>query len=196
VPLPAGMLQYAAGYQYRLEKFEQNPSPALASGSIAGLGGAQKPIDEDRYVNAVFGELNIPVIKNLDLNLAARYDDYSDVGSTTNWKGNVRWQPMETLLLRGSYGTGFRAPTLIDLYNPVVLGTSAEFNDPVTGQNSLQVNELSGGNKNLKPETSTQYSLGLVFQPQGRKCDLAAVNPGNCLPGGIGQPALHGLGDS
>jgi iron complex outermembrane recepter protein len=165
VPLPAGTMQYAAGYQYRLEKFEQNPSAALSSGSIAGLGGAQKPIDEDRYVNAVFGELNIPVIKNLDLNLALRYDDYSDVGSTTNWKGNVRWQPLETLLLRGSYGTGFRAPTLIDLYNPVVLGTSAEFNDPVTGQTSLQVNELSGGNQKLKPENSTQYSLGLVFQP-------------------------------
>lgn len=163
--LAAGMMQYAAGYQFRLEEFKQVPSPALSSGSIAGLGGAQKPIDEDRYVNAVFGELNIPVIKDLDLNLAARYDDYSDVGSTTNWKANVRWQPSQQLLLRGSYGTGFRAPTLVNLYDPVVLGTSSEFNDPVTGQTSIQVNELSGGNPNLKPETSKQYSLGLVFQP-------------------------------
>ncbi|MGL6108551.1 MAG: TonB-dependent receptor domain-containing protein, partial [Rubrivivax sp.] len=104
-------------------------------------------------------------IKNLDLNLAARYDDYSDVGSTTNWKANVRWQPTQQLLLRGSYGTGFRAPTLTDLWNPVVLGTSSEFNDPVTGQQSLQVNEFSGGNSKLAPETSKQYSLGLVFQP-------------------------------
>ncbi len=80
------------------------------SGDIAGLGGATKPVDEGRNVNAVFGELNIPVIKNLDLNLATRYDGYNDVGSTTNWKGNLRWQPMQQLLLRGSYGTGFRAP--------------------------------------------------------------------------------------
>ena len=128
--LPAGTMQYAAGYQYRTEKLKLTPSAALLSGDIAGLGGATKPIDADRYVNAVFGELNIPVIKNLDLNLAARYDDYSDVGSTTNWKANVRWQPTQQLLLRGSYGTGFRAPTLTDLWDPQVLGTSAPVQRP------------------------------------------------------------------
>ena len=79
----------------------------------------------------LFGELNIPVIKNLDLNLAARWDDYSDVGSTTNWKGNVRWQPTQQVLLRGSYGTGFRAPTLNNLYEPQVLQTSATIQDPI-----------------------------------------------------------------
>jgi iron complex outermembrane receptor protein len=165
MPMPAGTLQYAAGYQYRLEELKLDPSAALTSGSIAGLGGATKPIDQDRYINALFGELNIPIIKNLDLNLAARYDNYSDVGSSTNWKGNVRWQPIEQLLLRASYGTGFRAPTLRDVYDPQVLGTSAQFDDPVTGQTDLQVNELTGGNPDLTPEDSTQYSLGLVFQP-------------------------------
>lgn len=164
-PMPAGTLQYAAGYQYRKEELRKDPSPALLSGDIAGLGGATKPIDVDRNINAVFGELNIPIIKNLDLNLAARYDDYSDAGSSTNWKGNLRWQPTQQLLLRASYGTGFRAPTLTDLYDPQVLGTSAEFNDPVTGQQNLQVNELTGGNPNLEPETSKQFSMGLIFQP-------------------------------
>ncbi len=164
-PLPAGPLQYAAGYQYRHESLVQTPAPAQFSGDIAGLGGATKPIDADRSVNAFFGELNIPVIKNLDVNLALRWDDYSDFGSTTNWKGNFRWQPMQQLLLRGSYGTGFRAPTLSDLYSPIVLGTSSQFDDPVTGQTDLQVNEFSGGNPNLNPEESTQYSLGFVLQP-------------------------------
>jgi iron complex outermembrane receptor protein len=164
-PLPAGPLQYAAGYQYRHESLVQTPAPAQFTGDIAGLGGATKPIDADRSVNAFFGELNIPVIKNLDVNLAIRWDDYSDFGSTTNWKGNFRWQPMQQLLLRGSYGTGFRAPTLSDLYSPIVLQTSSQFDDPVTGQTDLQVNEFSGGNPNLNPETSTQYSLGFVFQP-------------------------------
>ncbi len=128
--LPAGELQYAAGYQYRSESLKLDPSPALLSGDIAGLGGATKPIDVSRSVNGLFGELNIPVIKNLDLNLAARYDSYSDVGSTSTYKGNIRYQPTATVLLRGSYGTGFRAPTLTDLWNPQVLGTSAQFNDP------------------------------------------------------------------
>jgi iron complex outermembrane receptor protein len=164
--LPAGMMQYAAGYQYRTEKLTLSPSAALLSGDIAGLGGATKGWEADRNVNAVFGELNIPVIQNLDLNLAARYDDYSDVGSTTNWKANVRWQPTQQLLLRGSYGTGFRAPTLNNLNEPNVLQTSATIQDPDPAtQFSGQVNELTGGNKDLKPETSSQYSLGLVFQP-------------------------------
>jgi len=165
MPLPAGAMQYAAGLQYRHESLVQTPAPAQFTGDIAGLGGATKPIDADRSVYAVFGELNIPVIKSLDLNLALRWDDYSDFGSTTNWKGNVRWQPIQQLMLRGSYGTGFRAPTLVDLYQPIVLATSSQFDDPVTGQTDLQVNERSGGNPNLQPETSTQYSLGFVFQP-------------------------------
>jgi iron complex outermembrane recepter protein len=163
-PLPAGTMQYAAGYQFRNEKLQLSPSAALLSGDIAGLGGATKPINESRNVNAVFGELNIPVIKDLDLNLAARYDDYSDVGSTTNWKANARWQPTQQLLLRGSYGTGFRAPTLSNVYDPLTNQSSATIQDPVTGFVG-QVNEITGGNRNLKPETSTQGSLGLVFQP-------------------------------
>ena len=67
--------------------------------------------------------------------------------------------------MRASYGTGFRAPSLQDLWYPVTLGSSAQFNDPVTNQSDLQVNEVTGGNPNLKPEESTQYSFGLVFQP-------------------------------
>jgi iron complex outermembrane receptor protein len=163
--LPAGMMMYAAGYQYRSEDLTQTPSPAQYTGDIAGLGGATKPIDADRTVNAFFGELNIPIVKNFDANLALRWDDYSDFGSTTNWKGNLRWQPTQQLLVRGSYGTGFRAPTLSDLYSPQVLQTSSQFNDPVTGQNDLQVNDLNGGNPDLQPETSTQWSVGMVFQP-------------------------------
>lgn len=163
--LPAGMLQYAAGYQYRRDTFSQTPAPALFSGDIAGLGGAEKPIDANRNINAFFGELSVPIVKNLDGGVALRWDDYSDFGSTTNWKGNLRWQPTQQVMLRGSYGTGFRAPTLRDLYDPQVLQTSSQFTDPVTGQQNLQVNEITGGNPKLRPETSQQWSAGLVFQP-------------------------------
>ncbi len=167
VSLPAGDMAYAAGYQYRKENLQLNPSAALLSGDIAGLGGATKPIDESRNITGLFGELNIPVIKNLDLNLAARYDKYSDVGSTSTYKGNLRYQPIDAVLLRGSYGTGFRAPTLTDLWTPQTLGTSAQFNDPAfpgADGRDLQVNEFGGGNSELKPETSRQWSLGGVWQ--------------------------------
>ena len=163
--LPAGEMNYAVGYQFRGESYQTNPSAAQFTGDIAGLGGATKGINESRNINSVYGELQIPVVKNLDVNLAARYDNYSDVGSKSTYQANFRWQPTAQWLFRGNYGTGFRAPTLSDLWTPQVLGTSAQFNDPVTGESDIQVNELSGGNPNLKPETSTNWTLGVVWQP-------------------------------
>jgi len=163
--LPAGVSQYAAGAQFRKERLTLNPSEALLSGDIAGLGGATLPVDRDRKVSAVFGELALPIIKTLDGTVAARYDDYDDAGNRATYKGSLRWQPTSTVLVRGSVGTGFRAPTLLDLWQPQTLGTSAQFRDPLTGQSNLQVNELSGGNPNLKPEKSRQKSLGLIVQP-------------------------------
>ena len=80
VKLPAGTMQYAAGYQFRRETLKTTPAAALEAGDISGLGGATLPIDADRNINALFAELNIPIIKNLDGNLALRWDDYSDVG--------------------------------------------------------------------------------------------------------------------
>jgi iron complex outermembrane receptor protein len=163
--LPAGAMSYAMGYQWRKEQIDLQPSPALGSGDIAGLGGATPPMNKDRTVNAIFGEVLIPIIKDLEGNAAIRYDDYNDVGATTNYFVNLRWQPVRQLLLRTAYGTGFRAPTLLDLYQPQVFGTTEQFQDPLTGQANLQVNAFSGGNPNLKPETSEQWSVGFVWQP-------------------------------
>ncbi len=163
--LPAGEMNYAAGYQYRKESYVTSPGAALFTGDIAGMGGATKGIDVGRNINSLFGELQIPVIKNLDLNLAARLDDYSDFGNQTNYMANFRWQPVQQFLVRGNYATGFRAPTLANIYTPVTLGTSVIFYDPVTDQNGLQVNQWGGGNPNLQPEKSNQWTLGAVWQP-------------------------------
>ncbi len=157
--------QYALGLQSRKEKYVTSPSAAYQSGDISGLGGSVVPIDRSRTVNSAFGELSIPVLKSLEINLAARDDKYNDVGNSANWKGNFRWQPIKEVVLRGSYGTGFRAPSLVDLWTPQTLGTSEQFNDPGTKQSGLQVNSLTGGNPNLKPEKSKQYSFGVVWQP-------------------------------
>jgi iron complex outermembrane receptor protein len=165
MPLPAGPLQYAVGLSWREETLVTTPSPALGTGDIAGLGGSVPPVDQSRRINAAYTEFNIPIFKGFEASLAARYDDYSDVGSTDNYYANLRWQPHRTVLLRGAYGTGFRAPTLIDLYQPITLGASEQFNDPISGDPNLQVNAFSGGNPNLKPETSKQWSLGFVWQP-------------------------------
>ena len=164
--LPAGAVQYAAGLQFRDEKYKTDPSAALFSGDIAGLGGATPPVDRARKITSAFGELNVPLIKGLEGNVSMRNDRYNDVGNSNTYKASLRWQPTRQLLLRGSTGTGFRAPSLSELWLPQTVGTSAQFTDPADPNNpNLQVPELSGGNPNLKPEKSKQSSLGIVFSP-------------------------------
>lgn len=164
--LPAGPLQYAAGFQFRRESYETTPSAALFTGDIAGLGGATAPVDRARDIKALYLEVNVPIIKDLEVNAAVRSDNYSDFGTTTNWKASARWQPIKSLLLRASAGTGFRAPTLTDLWLPQTVGASEQFTDPAFPNNpNIQVNNVSGGNPLLQPETSKQYSLGVVWAP-------------------------------
>ena len=174
--LPAGPLAVAFGGELRKEKFDDNPLPVLNSGDIIGSGGNQLPVNADRTVRAAFLELAVPILAKLDGQLAVRYDHYNDFGSTTNPKVALRWQPTEMLLLRGSANTGFRAPTLPDLYAPIAqANTGSPWDDPLRCRvggippnpndcnNQFSVHQ--GGNPNLKPEKSRQYSLGLILEP-------------------------------
>lgn len=164
--LPAGMSQYAVGAQFHDAEIVTSPSPALETGDIAGLGGGVPPINRSRKITSFFGELNVPILKGLEGNVSMRNDDYNDVGRSNTWKANMRWQPMTGVVLRASSGTGFRAPTLSDLWTPQTVGTSAQFTDPAFPTTpNLQVPELSGGNPDVKPETSKQSSIGMVFSP-------------------------------
>ena len=127
-------------------------------------------------------------MKGLDLDLAARYDNYKNGFGVSfhnlSPKAALRFQPMKELLLRGSYGEGFRAPTLYENLRPFTSGnnTNSSYNDPVRCPNGVPVNSSNivgdlqdecnvqqptalQGDKNLKPEKSKQYSLGLVFAP-------------------------------
>jgi iron complex outermembrane receptor protein len=163
---PGGQAQYAGGLQYVNYGFSRNPDAALASGDIAGLGGAQKPLEKDRSLTALFGELSVPVTRDLEINGSARHDNYSDFGGASTYKTSARWKLTPSSVVRASLGTGFKAPSLSSLWTPQVLGTSAQFTDPKFPQNAnLQVNELSGGNPDLKPEKSKQNSIGIVLTP-------------------------------
>ena len=172
--LPAGPLSVAVGGESRKEKLDLINASFLSSGDIIGGAGALPSLTgASRRVSAVFGELNIPIVKTLEGDVQVRYDSYSDVGSTTNPKFSLRWQPTSSFLLRGSYGTGFRAPTLSDLFNPQLrTNTNGSFSDPlrcpVTGSGNdcnLQFNSLRGGNPLLKPEKSNQYDVGAIWEP-------------------------------
>ena len=186
VSLSAGALAVAFGGEYRKEKFSTDPSAAIASGDIAGYGGNFLPVDVSRNVEAVFAELNVPLLKDvlaaksLELGIAGRYDNYQGTGNKTTPKVDVRWRPLEQLLVRASYGKGFRAPSLIEIYGPQTTGvTNAGLNDParcdVPDANGnthhdpkdcgTQFPTLQGGNTKLKPELSDNYTVGIVFEP-------------------------------
>ena len=72
---------------------------------------------------------DLPFARELSLDVAGRYSDYNNFGSTTNSKFGLKWKPIDSLLVRATYGTGFRAPTVDDLYGGTV-STRDSFTDP------------------------------------------------------------------
>jgi iron complex outermembrane receptor protein len=163
IKAPAGMIRFAVGAALVDENLAINPSAAYQSGDVSGYGGSQLPLTASRNSSAVFGELSVPIITHLDADLAVRTDRYPNA-TATNPKISLRYQPLSQVLFRGSYGKGFREPSLPEQYNQQTLGTSATFVDPKFGT-SAQYNVLAGGNPNLNPEKSEQASLGMVLDP-------------------------------
>ena len=164
--LSGGPLGIAAGVQARDESYTLTPAAATLTGDVIGLGGAITPVDAKRTVWAMFAETSIPLTKEFEGSLAVRRDSYSDFGTTTNWKASGRYQPSSSFLARGSMGTGFKAPSLVNLFTPTQINTSEQFTDPkFPGNGQVQVTSIGGGNPLLTPEKSKQFSLGVVFSP-------------------------------
>jgi iron complex outermembrane receptor protein len=174
----SGPLALALGGEYRLEKFSFTPSAAYQIGDVAGFGGNILPVDKSRHVFSIYGETSIPILKNLEMDVGVRYDDYQTVGNTTNPKVSLRWVAMPELLLRGSYGTGFRAPSLTDLYTPqassVTANGSRDFlRCPVLATGAPadcnnQFPTITGGQPGLSPEKSKSGTVGFVWEPTQR----------------------------
>jgi len=172
--LPGGNFTGAVGAEVRRETFAYDPAAAVQTGDIAGQGGNQLPEDAARMVESAFLEINAPIIHGLDADAAVRYDHYQGVGSTVNPKGSLKFQPTDWLLLRTSAGSGFRAPSLTDLFagqasSVTANGTRDPIKCPTPDPNNLacgaQFSTITGGNPNLTPEKSTSLTLGAVFQP-------------------------------
>src|SRR6266700_717128 len=123
--LSGGPLALAVGTDGRREGFALTPSPAIQSGDISGYGGNFLPVDKSRMVGAGYAELVAPVVRGVELTGALRYDHYENVGAKTSPKVGARWQPAKEVVLRVSWGKGFRAPALTELYQPQVVGVTA-----------------------------------------------------------------------
>jgi outer membrane receptor protein involved in Fe transport len=111
----------------------------------------------------VFGRANArPLLHRLDLQIAARYEDIEDAGQTTNPKYAVRWQPVPPVLLRASYGTGYRAPALTELERPEANQNQTLFDRRRNNERYLML-VTSGSDPNLAPETSETFNYGAVI---------------------------------
>ncbi|MFC5511596.1 TonB-dependent receptor [Massilia jejuensis] len=173
--LPAGAVGMALGAELRREKFAYDPSVAIQTGDIAGLGGNAFPVVGARNVGSLYAELGVPILAKLDADVAVRYDRYQGVGHTVNPKASLRWQPVDSLLLRSAVGKGFRAPSLTDLYTPQATGITGNGSRDylrcptlATGAPrdcNFQFSTITGGNPNLKPEKSLSITAGVVWEP-------------------------------
>ncbi|MDO8651048.1 MAG: TonB-dependent receptor [Undibacterium sp.] len=196
--LPGGPLMFGAGLNFNREAYESKPSlfrQGKLADPVAGTlcdGTTANPCDQrfgdaasaptysaSRHSTGLFGELIMPVTKTLELGTALRVDNYSDFGNATTAKANFRWTPTSTVLIRGSVGNGFHAPTVPQV-NAALQGygvTSEKYlctpelqavataHGAICQSGNRQYDQIAGGNPNLQPEKSKQATLGIRFEP-------------------------------
>jgi len=182
-----GEAQLGIGVDFRDYKYDRTVSETNTNELILFLG-KDDPYGLKRSSYGVFSELVVPVTKQLELTGALRYDTIGKVKDTMNnvdinqdesdmtYKLSARYQPASNLLFRGSVGTGFKAPSMLDIGKPRGdFGVTGDrYACPFVAPDPLaaaclpglsQANIFTQGNAALKPEKSTQASIGFVFEP-------------------------------
>ncbi len=169
----AAPVSYALGGEYRHESQSDAPSAALQSGSLIGFATTNLPFNVSRNVGSAFTEVNLPIFRSLEAQLALRSERYSDFGGSTNPKFSVRFQPWSQLVLRASGGTSFRAPSLLEANYPqssaaggVTDSTRCAAQGIAFASCPLSLVDLRiGSSPNIGPETAKNYTLGAVYSP-------------------------------
>ncbi len=168
--LPAGEMMLAFGAEHRKEAISDNPDNQYIRGEIFGTEATAAAGGRDN--TAIFAELAVPALDTLELQFALRHEDYSDFGTTTDPKVAFIWSPSESVSVRGSYGTAFRAPSL----HQIGLGDTQESPNLIDKARCEAVGNVNRacelqeytaiitGNPDLNPETSTSFNLGLIYQ--------------------------------
>ncbi|MDH5629616.1 MAG: TonB-dependent receptor [Gammaproteobacteria bacterium] len=119
--MPAGEVGSAFGIQFQEDEIDDVPGEQTLAGNSWGLSSAGRTAGKQK-TNAVFGEINIPLLEGLvgakavDFTASARYTDVDTYGSDTTFKAHLSWEIVDGLTVRGSRGTSFRAPALYELY--------------------------------------------------------------------------------
>lgn len=193
--LPGGELGWAAGYAYWGQALKFTPDSGKALGLVTG--GTGQGTDGSLYNNAIYGELYAPVFDNgtqsLALTAGVRYDDYNIFDGDTTWQVGIEFQAVDSLKLRGTAGTAFRAPTISELFSGLSIsapsytdpcdpadfdpagGTIAPSCDRAALRTDSQTTSFVGGNGALEPETADTFTVGAVWTPEFGDGDLSVT---------------------
>jgi iron complex outermembrane receptor protein len=195
VKLPAGWLAAAVGVEHRRLNGFYEPDSVVAAGDGADV--PSLPTSGSYSVSEAYAELRVPLVAGspgaelLDINAAARISDYSFLSPTVTGKIGARWKPTKDLIFRGSFGRGFRAPSIGELFgaksrfDATLTDPCSNFNRPEVSpdtrqrcidlgvpadgsysQLNPQISVTTGGNATLKPETSNSINLSMAYSPK------------------------------
>ncbi|SIQ80299.1 TonB-dependent receptor plug domain-containing protein [Solilutibacter tolerans] len=182
--LPGGDAGIAVGAEVGTQGWEYNPDARLLNGEIWGTTAVSGQGDRSRY--AVVGELRLPVWEPLTISASARYDGYRAAGnelSKPTYSLAFEYRPIQSLLVRGKYGTAFRSPSLADqfqgvsgfystttdYYNCQLLGFEPGNTDGCPARfSNVQYFGQQAGNPELEPINAKAWTAGVVFAPTGR----------------------------
>ncbi len=172
----AGIVEFASGYNLVKESMNVDDGQTVLpdnEGNYRVFGYSGTFREAQRKIDSVYLELKLPLLKSLNLTAAGRLDKYSDVGNSFTPASSLEYRPLRSLLLRASYTEGFKAPTLDNINSPLSKGFGfgrdyrecGKPSDSDTGycESTQPVDSYTGGNPNLKPEISTTYGLGFVW---------------------------------
>ena len=179
--MPGGEVRVAAGAEYSRYKLWLKAENTL---NLTNTYQTSRFTKSHREVSSAFGEVFFPLVgpgnampfvQDLQLSAAIRYDKYSDAGDTTNPKIGLTWRPTDELVIRGSWGTSFRAPTLIEA-NPATVGqTNRVFVSNGAGDAAIPITNVStgqsavlsrtGNTAGLQPESAKIWSIGADYNP-------------------------------
>jgi len=176
---------FAAGVEHRRYQGDFEPDPLRQNGESQDS--VAFPVNASYKVDEGYAEFNFPILASLSIDPAVRLSHYSTFGSATTGKIGLRWQPIEDLVLRGTWSQGFRAPnigelfglttfaaTLVDPCGPsdgsgpapqFAAGCAAQGVPAGFTQANTQIIAFTGGNPNLQPEKSHSYTAGFVYSP-------------------------------
>jgi iron complex outermembrane receptor protein len=175
--LAGGPLALAVGGELRREEIDIKSDPKIVAGDVVGRG--TSAAHGSRDISALYAEVSVPFVKNVETQLALRTEHYSDFGNATTPKVGIKYLPMPTLALRGTYAQGFRAPSLTQISESSVQAFNNNVRDPLrcpvfdATQRDCSTTFASyiRANPDLKPEKSDNFTAGFVLQPTR---DLAA----------------------